>query len=111
MRKLFLYLFLFIQFIARAQSVSPAPMIEGNSETSLWRKLGSDTKIMSNGFGTANTISSATNSTFYYKLIVSGTYGTSSSSVAYMDPAYISSNISNQIGADTPILNLCTEST
>jgi hypothetical protein len=90
---------------------TPAPMISGNSETALWRKLGSDTKIMSNGFGTANTISSATNSTFYYKLIVSGTYGTSSSSVAYMDPAYISSNISNQIGTDTPILNSCVEST
>lgn len=111
MRKLFLYLFLFIQSIARAQSVSPAPMISGTSETSLWRKLGSDTKNMSNGFGTANTITSATNSTFYYKLIVTGTYGTSSSSVAYMDPAYISTNIANTIGSDTPIPNTCTEST
>ena len=86
-------------------------MISGNSETSLWRKLGSDTKIMSNGFGTAGAYSTSTNSNYYYKLIVSGTYGTSSSSVAYMDPAYISSNISNQIGTDTPILNSCTEST
>ena len=110
MRKLFLLFLLLVNWCVFSQS-TPAPMISGNSETSLWRKLGSDTKIMSNGFGTANTISSATNSTFYYKLIVSGTYGTSSSSVAYMDPAYISSNISNQIGADTPILNLCTEST
>lgn len=112
MRKLFLYLLLFIQFIARAQSVSPAPMISGNSESSVWRKLGADTKNMSNGFGTANTITSAINSTYYYKLIVTGTYGTSSNSVAYMDPAYISTNINNSIGSDTPILNSnCTEPT
>ena len=110
MRKLFLLFLLLVNWCVFSQS-TPAPMISGNSETSLWRKLGSDTKIMSNGFGTANTISSATNSTYYYKLIVSGTYGTSSSSVSYMDPAYISSNIANQIGTDTPILNSCTEST
>ena len=109
MRKIFLFLFLLLVNWCVFSQSTPAPMISGNSETSLWRKLGSDTKIMSNGFGTSGAYTTSTNSNNYYKLIVSGTYGTSSSSVAYMDPAYINSNLANPIGTDTPQLNLCVE--
>ena len=113
MRKLFLYLFLFIQFIARAQSVSPAPMISGNSDNSKWFKKGEDLKNMRSNFGTSSQISSSTNPNYFYKIKVKGTFGTSAASTAlYMDAAYYNSNIANPIGTDSPILNsTCTEVT
>ena len=113
MRKLFLYLFVFIQFIARAQSVSPAPMISGSSTTSGWFKLGEDLKNMKFNFGTSSQISSSTNSNYFYKIKVKGTFGTNAASTAlYMDAAYYNSNIANPIGTDSPLLNAtCTEAT
>lgn len=113
MRKFFLYLFLFIQFIARAQSVSPAPMISGNSTTSGWYKLGEDLKNMKFNFGTSSQISSSTNSNYFYKIKVKGTFGTNAASTAlYMDAAYYNSNIANPIGTDSPLLNsTCSEAT
>ncbi|MCE4217038.1 putative Ig domain-containing protein [Aquirufa antheringensis] len=113
MRKLFLYLFLFIQFIARAQSVSPAPMISGNTDNSKWFQIGSDLKNMRSNFGTSSQISSSTVAGYYYKLRVRGTFGTNAASTAlYMDAAYYNSNIANPIGTDSPVLNSsCTEAT
>ncbi|MFD3408878.1 putative Ig domain-containing protein [Aquirufa sp. HETE-83D] len=113
MRKLFLLLLLFIQIIARAQSVSPAPMIEGTSDDAKWFKLGEDLKSMRLPFGTSSQISSSTNPNYFYKIKVKGTFGTSASSTAlYMDAAYYNSNISNPIGTDSPVLNsTCAEVT
>ena len=113
MRKLFLYLFLFIQFSARAQSVSPAPMIEGSTDNSKWFKKGEDLKNMRSNFGTSSQISSSTIAGYYYKLRVRGTFGTNVASTAlYMDAAYYNSNIANPIGTDSPVLNsACTEAT
>ena len=113
MRKLFLYLFLFIQFIARAQSVSPSPMIEGSTDNSKWFKKGEDLKNMRSNFGTSSQISSSTIAGYYYKLRVRGTFGTNAASTAlYMDAAYYNSNIANPIGTDSPVLNsACTEAT
>ncbi|MFA9197875.1 MAG: putative Ig domain-containing protein [Aquirufa sp.] len=113
MRKLFLYLFLFIQFIARAQSVSPAPMISGSTDNSKWFQIGSDIKNMKFNFGTSSQISSSTVAGYYYKLIVRGTFGTNAASTAlYMDAAYYNSNIANSIGIDSPVLNSsCIEAT
>lgn len=113
MRKLFLFLFLCLQFITRAQSVSPAPMISGSTTTSTWYKLGEDLKNMKFNFGTSSQISSSTNPNYFYKLKVKGTFGTNAAStVLYMDAAYYNSNITNPIGTDSPILNsACTEAT
>ncbi|MEY3918204.1 MAG: hypothetical protein RLZZ132_539, partial [Bacteroidota bacterium] len=113
MRKLFLFLFLCVQFITRAQSVSPAPMISGSTTTSGWFKLGEDLKNMRSNFGTSSQISSSTNGNYYYKIKVKGTFGTNIASTAlYMDAAYYNSNITNPIGTDSPVLNsTCTEAT
>jgi Putative Ig domain len=113
MRKLFLYLFLFIPFIARAQSVSPAPMISGNTTSSGWFKLGEDLKNMKFNFGTSSQISSSTNANYFYKIKVKGTFGTNAASTAlYMDAAYYNSTITNAIGTDSPLLNsTCAEAT
>ena len=113
MRKLFLLLFLFGQFIARAQSVSPAPMISGSTDNSKWFKKGEDFRNMRSNFGTSSQISSSAVSGYYYKLRVRGTFGTNASSTAlYMDAAYYNSNISNPIGTNSYVLNSsCTEAT
>ena len=113
MRKLFLLLLLFIQVIARAQTVSPAPMISGSTDDSKWFKRGEDLKNMRSNFGTSSQISSSTVSGYYYKLRVRGTFGTNALSTAlYMDAAYYNSNIANPIGTDSPVLNSsCSEAT
>ncbi len=113
MRKLFLLLFLFVQIISHAQSVSPAPMISGTTDNSKWFKKGEDLKNMRSNFGTSSQISSSTVAGYYYKIRVRGTFGTNAASTAlYMDAAYYNSNIANTIGTDSPILNSsCTEAT
>ncbi len=113
MRKLFLFLFLFVQIISHAQSVSPAPMISGTTDNSKWFKKGEDLKNMRSNFGTSSQISSSTVAGYYYKIRVRGTFGTNAASTAlYMDAAYYNSNIANTIGTDSPILNSsCTEAT
>lgn len=113
MRKLFLLLFLFVQIISRAQSVSPAPMISGTTDNSKWFQIGSDLKNMRSNFGTSSQISSSTVAGYYYKIRVRGTFGTNAASTAlYMDAAYYNSNIANPIGTDSPVLNSsCTEAT
>ena len=71
MRKLFLYLFLFIQFAALAQSSCPAPIISGNTANSRWRVIGSEVKTF-NANSWIQSPATLTQTTRQYKLEVKG---------------------------------------
>jgi gliding motility-associated-like protein len=88
-------------------------MISGTKNSSQWNLIGADLKNLTRRFATSSQINSSTNPNYYYKINVSGTFGTNAASTAlYMDAAYYNSNISNTIGTDSPFLNAnCTEVT
>jgi gliding motility-associated-like protein len=102
MRKLFLYLFLFITYSAWAQTTCPAPIISGNTTNSSWRPIGSETKAF-NGTSWIQQPPTPTTTTRQYKLMVKGTYGIENS-VNHLDAAYQSPNSSQVIGSSgTPV--------
>ena len=97
MRKLFLYLFLFITYSAWAQTTCPAPIISGNTSNSSWRTIGSEIKTF-NGTSWIQQPPTPTTTTRQYKLMVKGTYGVENS-VNHLDAAYQSPNSSQVIGS------------
>ena len=102
MRKLFLYLFLFINFSAWAQTSCPAPIISGNTANSSWKTIGSEIKNF-NGTSWIQQLATATTITRQYKLKVDGTYGIENN-VQHLDAAYQSPNSSQVIGSSgTPV--------
>jgi hypothetical protein len=109
MRKLFLFLFLCLQFITRAQSVSPAPIISGNTATSSWIELGSDAKRF-NTNQWRQTIPTATDRNKVYKLKVEGIYGVENN-VNHLDAAYQSPLSTQEIGSNGTIPVFITSST
>lgn len=102
MRKLFLLLYLFVQFSALAQSSCPAPIISGNTANSRWRVIGSEVKTF-NANSWIQSPATLTQTTRQYKLEVKGTYGIENS-INHLDAAYQSPLSTQVIGTGTPSL-------
>ena len=97
MRKLFLLLFLFVEFTGLAQTTCPAPIISGNTANSQWKTIGSEIKTF-NGTAWIQSPATPTTNTRQYKLKVKGTYGVENS-VNHLDPAYQSPSSTQVIGS------------